>query len=399
MSQSIRVVVVDDSALMRRTITGLLEQDPGIRVVGAACDGREAIALVEELRPDVVTMDVRMPVMDGLATTEHLMAYCPTPILVLTASLGDLDLDISFKMLGAGALEIFEKPNGNNPQAFERAAHELIRRIKVLARVKVVTHLRGRRKAFVMPDPLAEQKPALPPTPTRPPDRSGARQPATARPQRAAPQPVPVAEPPNPCLFPLIVIGASTGGPRVVYQILAGLPRDLAAAVLVVQHIATGFSAGMAEWLSRDSALPVALAREGHVIRPGQVLIAPDRRDLLITRAGKVHLSENPLLIQRPAIDIAMQAAAEVFGPRAIGVLLTGMGRDGAYGMLTIRRAQGYTIAQDEASSAIFGMPRAAIQLGAAEEVLPPAQITTRLVELVADFKRANGGQPGKDGL
>lgn len=394
--------MVDDSALMRRVIAELLEQDPVIRVVGTARNGREAIALVEELRPDVVTMDVRMPVMDGLATTEHLMAYCPTPILVLTASLANHDVDITFKMLDAGALEIFEKPGGSNAQALERAGHELIRRVKVLARVKVVTHLRGRRKGGSVAEPHAarrrHQTPAAPPI-----QQPG----ASALPRRhahsdrmtgpASQQAAQTTQPRGCCDFPLIVIGASTGGPRVVYQILSELPGDLTAAVLVVQHIAAGFSGGMAEWLSRESALPVSLATEGHVIRQGQVLVAPDRRDLLITRQGAVHLSDNPLLIQRPAIDIAMQAAAEVFGPHAIGVLLTGMGRDGAYGMLTIRRARGHTIAQDEASSAIFGMPRAAIQLGAAEEVLPPARIATRLVELVADFKR--GGQPCRDGL
>jgi two-component system chemotaxis response regulator CheB len=182
----------------------------------------------------------------------------------------------------------------------------------------------------------------------------------------------------------------------VVYQLLAGLPADLPAAVLVVQHIAEGFSAGMAEWLAHASALPVVLAREGRPLRPGEVLIAPDQRDLLITREFTTHLSENPLLIQRPSIDISMQAAAEVFGPRAIGVLLTGMGRDGAYGMLTIRRANGYTIAQDEATSTIFGMPRAAIQLGAANEVLPASQIAARLVALINDLSRAAVVPSGK---
>jgi two-component system chemotaxis response regulator CheB len=157
-----------------------------------------------------------------------------------------------------------------------------------------------------------------------------------------------------------------------------------------VQHIAAGFSLGMAEWLSSASALPVRLAVEGYTIRPGQVLVAPDQRDLLITPQGTVHLNENPLLIQRPAIDVTMQAAAEVFGAKAIGVLLTGMGRDGAYGMLTIRRSGGYTIAQDEASSAIFGMPRAAIQLGAAIEVLPSSQIAARLAEVLADGTASN---------
>src|SRR6266536_3929692 len=146
MSEPIRVVVVDDSALMRRVITELLEQDRMIRVVGTACNGREAIDVVQRLQPDIVTMDVRMPVMYGVATTEHLMAYCPTPILVLTASLASHEVDITFKMLGAGALEVIEKPSGSDAQALDRTGGALISRIKVLARVKVVTHLRGRRK-------------------------------------------------------------------------------------------------------------------------------------------------------------------------------------------------------------------------------------------------------------
>jgi two-component system chemotaxis response regulator CheB len=369
MSDSIRVVVVDDSALMRRVITSLLEQDPSIRVVGVASNGREAIEVVQRLRPDIVTMDVRMPVMDGVATTEHLMAYCPTPILVLTASLASHDVDITFRMLGAGALEVIEKPSGNDPLAMDRAARALIRRIKVLARVKVVTHLRGRRRSGDSAEPPKHLAPPRPPTAPR-------RSPAV--PERAG-----AAAPPNAPDMPLIVIGASTGGPRVVNQILAELPRDLPAAVLVVQHIAAGFSAGMAEWLAHSSKLPVRVACEGQPLQPNEVLIAPDQRDLLITPDGLVHLSENPLLIQRPSIDISMQAAAEIFGPRAIGVLLTGMGRDGAYGMLTIKRAQGYTIAQDEATSTIFGMPRAAAELDAACEVLPAAQIASRLAGLV----------------
>lgn len=390
MTQPIRVVVVDDSPLMRRVITELLQQDPAIRVVGAAGDGRAAIALVEDLRPDIVTMDVRMPVMDGLATTEHLMAYCPTPILVLTAPLADHEVDITFKMLGAGALEIFEKPSSTNPQALERAGHELIRRVKLLARVKVVTHLRGRRKSAGAAQPA--------PAPTKRSNDEASRRSdagkAPADPARASG--IAGLRAIERRDFPLIVIGASTGGPRIVQQILAGLPGDLDAGVLVVQHIAAGFSIGMVEWLAHSSKLPVRLAVEGYLIRPGETLVAPDMHDLLITSDGKIHLSDTPLLIQRPAIDIAMQAAAEVFGTRAIGVLLTGMGRDGAYGMLTIRRAQGYTIAQDEASSAIFGMPRAAIQINAVDEVLPPAQIAARLVELVVKLNRVGEPLPVK---
>ena len=387
MSQPIRVIVVDDSALMRRVITGLIEQDPSIRVVATARNGREAIELVQELRPDIVTMDVRMPVMDGLATTEHLMAYCPTPILVLTASLANHEVDITFKMLGAGALEVIEKPSGSDAQALDRTGRALIRRIKVLARVKVVTHLRGRRKppemvsttaVLVVPEQGDKET-------SRQTDKQNIKAPSLLVSQSPN---LPVSLSPGSGV-PLIVIGASTGGPRVVNQLLSSLPGDLRAAVLVVQHIAQGFSAGMAEWLANASRLPVKLAVEGQAIRVGEVLIAPDTRDLLITRERTIHLSDTPLLIQRPSIDISMQAAAEVFGARAIGVLLTGMGRDGAYGMLTIKRSNGYTIAQDEATSTIFGMPRAAIQLGAALEVLPTARIAPRLAELIKQLDLA----------
>lgn len=364
MSQPIRVVVVDDSRLMQRMITDLLQQDPAVIVVGTASNGRDAIELIERLRPDVVTMDVRMPVMDGLATTEHLMAYCPTPILVLTASLARHDIDITFKMLGAGALDVVEKPSGHDPRALARAGHDIVRRIKLLARVKVVTHLRGRRRSADVPPP---------PQPARP-SSAPVAQPAAhvARPSSADAD------------FAVIVLGASTGGPRVVQQILSDLPAGFRAAVFVVQHIAEGFSDGMAEWLAASCRLPVQVAREGLPIQPGMVLVAPSGSDLLLTRDRRIHLSHNSLLLQRPSVDVAMQAIADLFGSRVIGVLLTGMGRDGAYGMLTIRKAGGHTIAQDEASSAIFGMPRAAIALGSAAEVLPASRIASRLIELVS---------------
>jgi two-component system chemotaxis response regulator CheB len=262
----------------------------------------------------------------------------------------------------------------------DRTGRALIRRIKVLARVKVVTHLRGRRKPAEPVAVSANTANGRGDTATR---RHGDKVSLKETPRHSVAPPQRRSVTASASDVPLIVIGASTGGPRVVNDVLAALPGDLPAAVLVVQHIAQGFSAGMAEWLANASRLPVLLAHEGQAIRVGEVLIAPDARDLLITRERTVHLSENPLLIQRPSIDISMQAAAEVFGPRAIGVLLTGMGRDGAYGMLTIKRSNGYTIAQDEATSTIFGMPRAAIQLGAAREVLPAARIAARLVELI----------------
>ncbi len=374
MGASLRILIVDDSTLMRRVLRQLLESDPEIRVVGEAGDGRQALALVAELKPDLVILDVQMPVMDGVETTRQIMAYHPTPILVLTATLSNRDVDITFEMLGAGALDVMEKPLLGDPVAQERARRALVRKVRLLSRVRVVTHLRGRRKCRAQPQPV-----------------EGAEQAEPAWRQK------PVIEPQaQPDLCPVVVIGASTGGPRVVRQILTNLPADFPAAVILVQHIADGFSAGMVEWLAQSVPLRVLLATEGMVIRPGHVLVAPDRYDLLVQPDGTIHLSGLPLLIQRPAIDIVMQSVAAVCAERAVGVLLTGMGRDGAIGMLAIRRAGGYAIAQDGASCAIFGMPRAAIELGATDVVLPPQQIAAALCQRLAAGQCAQ--RPARNG-
>lgn len=363
MDTPLRILLVDDSALMRQLLRRLLVGEAWLQIVGEAVDGREALARVAELRPDLIILDVRMPVMDGLEATRQIMAYTPTPILVLTASLSSHEVDITFQMLGAGALDVMEKPRMGDQAAVEAARRALLRKVRLLARVKVVTHLRGRRPA---------------PAPRAP---AGAKGPSPLRGGLLAPAPPAHAAGGSP--FPVVVIGASTGGPRVIRQILCGLPRDFPAAILVVQHIAQGFSAGMAEWLAASAALPVALAHEGDELSPGRVLLAPDRYDLLVEPRGRLHLSGQPLLLQRPAVDIAMQSVAAVFGAATTGVLLTGMGRDGAIGMQAIRRAGGLTIAQDEGSCTIFGMPRAAIELGAAELVLPPAAIAAALAARV----------------
>lgn len=366
MGEPLRLLIVDDSALMRRVLRSIFESDPGIRVVGEAANGQEALQCVAALRPDVITMDVRMPLMDGVATTEHVMAYHPTPILVLTASLSSYDVDITFRMLGAGALDVMEKPSLNSPEAIARARRDLIRRVKLLSRVKVVTHLRGRRRS-VAPEEAPAHIPSAAPLPSK----------AAGRPAMALSTPAPTVG------YPIIVIGASTGGPRVVRQILSGLSHSFRAAVIVVQHIAEGFSSGMVEWLNATSTIPVALAHQGDSLLSCRVLVAPDRANLLITSEQKVHLSNKPLLLQLPSVDVTMQAVAEVYKARSLGVLLTGMGRDGAIGMKSIKRAGGYTIAQDEASCTIFGMPRAAIELNAADEVLPPDKIIEALYRRV----------------
>jgi two-component system chemotaxis response regulator CheB len=409
MHEQLRILIVDDSALVRRVLRELLESDPEICVVGEAANGREALLRAAELRPDVITMDVRMPVMDGLETTEQLMAYNPTPVLAITTLYSRDDVDISFKMLGSGALEVMEKPDLSDQGALERARRELIRRVKLLSRVRVVTHLRGRRRpdaessgeaeawrvkrsrkplppesstpavskpaVSLPPEKSFEELKSVTPSPYRfplytPGSTSGVAAPAR---QREPDKPVSSSRLTK-AAFPLVVIGASTGGPRVIQQILKALPRSFGAALLVVQHIAEGFSEGMVEWLSSSCALPVRMAQEGDTIALDTVLVAPDGFHLFVQEKGVVHLDDQPML-QRPSVDITMQTAAEVFGAWTIGVLLTGMGRDGAVGMQTIHLAGGYTIAQDEASCSIYGMPRAAVELNVVDEIASPEAI------------------------
>jgi two-component system, chemotaxis family, protein-glutamate methylesterase/glutaminase len=432
---------------MRRALTALLASDPEIEVVGTARDGQAAIEQVATLRPDVITMDVRMPVMDGLQTTEHIMAYYPTPILVLTASLSRFDIDITFRMLGLGALDVMEKPSSDDPGGLEQARAGLIKRIKILSRVRVVTHLRGRRRSvqdtpsalnsnpaqqrargsrpLATSDmvrrsrgsrslansetarklygsrPLANSETARRLRGSRP---LGAQPAEPARPSAAnpaAPTPAPAASSaaPKPMLKApatsryssigaanrLIVIGASTGGPRVVQQILHHLPANLPAAVLLVQHIADGFTRGMVDWLAASTPMPVQLAQSGDVALPGRIFVAPDNMHLLIDRDGVLSISSQPALLQRPSVDVTMQRAAEAYGPRCIGVLLTGMGRDGALGMAAIHQQGGYTIAQNAESCIVFGMPRAAIEARVVDEVLTPESIAGRLQVLVRE--------------
>lgn len=375
MNEPLRILIVDDSALMRRLLRVLLESDPALRVVGEAANGRIALEQTAVVRPDVIIMDVRMPVMDGLQTTEQLMAYHPTPILALTASLSHYDVNITFKMLEAGALDVMEKPALDDLGAVDQARRDLIRRIKLLARVRVVTHLRGRRRIDHATDTVAQLRQSVGDV-------------AVARKEGS---PIGTIGHITSPAHPIVVIGASTGGPRVVRQILAQCSAPFSAAIIVVQHIAEGFSAGLVEWLQGSCALPVRLSAEHDNLLAGVVYIAPDSYDLLVRPGGRVHLSDRRVQLQRPAIDIAMQSAAEVFGERTIGILLTGMGRDGAVGLRAIKEAGGFTIAQDEASCAIYGMPKAAVDLGAVDTVLTPDEICVAIRQRCEHMAKHHG--------
>lgn len=349
--KALRVLVVDDSPVARAVLRSILEDEGGMEVVGLARNGWEAVQMAARLRPDVITMDVRMPQMDGYEATQQIMAYQPTPILIVTASLAKQDVDFSFRMLEAGALDILEKPSGDDARALHAQAQALVERVRLLSRVRVITHLRGRRRAG-RPAPLA--------------------------PVTIAPSPVPRDGPPR-----LVVIGASTGGPRALQRVLAGLPSSFPAPILVVQHIARGFTQGLAEWLGGETRHRVAVARNGEGLEAGRVYIAPEGWHLLPDKAA-LRLSDSPRTSPMPSVDVTMQATARIFGSRAVGVLLTGMGSDGAEGLLAIRRAGGRTIAQDQATCTIYGMPRVAVEIGAAQQVLPLEEIPGAIQQAVS---------------
>lgn len=340
----IRVLVAEDSAVTREYLVHLLGQDPALQVVGTARDGLEALEQADRLRPDVIVMDVHMPRMNGYEATRQIMARVPAPIVMVTASLSRDEAGVAFEAIRAGALTVVEKPGGPEHPDRAESARRLVETVKLMAEVKVVRRWPRRER------PIA---PALPPV----------------RPDRG---------------IRLIAMGASTGGPAAVAEILGGLPGDLAAPVLVVQHIAPGFVAGLAGWLGQATRLGVKVADPAEAVRPGTVYLAPDGSQMGITPDGRIRLmkeaAEDGFC---PSASHLFQSVADAYGRSAIGILLTGMGRDGVAGLRRLREAGGVTIAQNEETSIVFGMPGEAIRVGAAEYVLSPERIAGAIRSLV----------------
>ncbi|HLK40793.1 MAG TPA: chemotaxis-specific protein-glutamate methyltransferase CheB [Polyangiaceae bacterium] len=347
----IRVLVVEDSLTVRKRLVAILKSDPEIDVIAEAVDGKAAIELCDQYRPDVVTMDMMLPVMTGLAATEYIMAHFPTPILIVSASTNRGELFRTYDALAAGALDVLEKPIGDDRD--DGWGSKFLATVKLVSRIKVITHLRAKLSG----------------APRRPPSD-------------------PVRETPA---FRAIAMGASTGGPAALRQILRALPPDFPLPILLVMHIAEPFGAAFAEWLDGTSPLPVAFAADGDPVPPvgqARVLLAPPDHHVVV-RHGAVGLTRDPERHScRPSVDILFESVADDLGPRAIGCLLTGMGRDGADGLLKMRRAGGTCLAQDEASSVVYGMPREAARLGAAQRVLSLDDIGGALVRLARGAAR-----------
>lgn len=336
----IRVLVVDDSPTARALIVAFLSSDPDVLVVGEAADGFEALAAARQLRPDVITMDVHMPRLDGFGATKQIMVEVPVPVVIVT-SLSLPDVEAALHALGVGAVAAVMKPARADGADFDKHRRELIESVKAMADVKVVRHL-----------------------------RPGPRKGRTASRARAA-------------SIQVMALAASTGGPPVLQQILSRLPRDFGASILVVQHIAKGFVDGLARWLSSTSALPVVVASDGDRLRPGVVYLAPDEAHLGLDGAMRATLSTSaPVGGFRPSATILFESLAKTLGPHALGVILTGMGDDGVAGLGALQAAGGETIAQDEASCLVYGMPGAAVRAGVVSRVLKPGDLADYLTQV-----------------
>ncbi|MET0413768.1 MAG: chemotaxis-specific protein-glutamate methyltransferase CheB [Polyangiaceae bacterium] len=348
-----RVLVVEDSATVRGRLREVLTSDPEIELVAEAQDGKRAIELCEVLRPDVVTMDMMLPVMSGLAATEYIMAHCPTPILIVSASVNRGELFKTYEALAAGAVDVLEKPRGDEPDgSWER---NFLSTVKLVSRIRVITHprarLRGMDPLLAAPAPLAHD--AVPDLAAR----NGAA---------------------------LVAIGASTGGPGAIVDILRALPKDFALPILFVLHISEPFGSAFADWLDGQTNRRVAYAREGELVSAaaGRVLMAPPDRHMVV-QGGRVHINRDPERHScRPSVDVLFESLAREYGSSAVACLLTGMGRDGAAGMLALRKGGAFTIAQDEASCVVYGMPREAVLLNAVTRVLPLNQIAAALARV-----------------
>jgi len=344
---TIDVLVVDDSPLMRRIITNLLESDPGIRVVSTATDGQEAIEKVKTLRPDVVTLDIEMPRMNGLQALQQIMQRTPTPIVMLS---GVKEAGAAVRALELGAVEFVAKPSGTISIDLYKVRDELVAKVKLATLVKLDLAAATKTGPLI---PLATSS-----------------RPVSGRSR-------------------MLVIGASTGGPRALGHLLRRLPADLPAGVLIVQHMPASFTASFAQRLNQRSPLHVEEAQDGQEIRIGSAYVAPGGIHMAVEKErGRaiIRLQDTPPVNSvRPSADVTMISVARLSGPCSMGVVLTGMGSDGAEGLAQIKAAGGLTLAQDKESSAIFGMPKAAIERGVVDGVLPLSKIPRAIVTALAE--------------
>jgi len=349
----IRLLLVEDSAVQREFISFVLEEDGGFEIVGTAVDGEDGVTQAAALHPDVILMDCQMPKLDGVGATRIIMETAPVPIVLMTAS--PVESEFTFDAIKNGALAVVSKPPAFGAPTFDRMAGQLVRTVKLMSEVKVVRRWPARK-------PLRSVEIAAPP--------------ATA--------------PGTPQHVHIVGLVGSTGAPGVIAEILTAVGPKTNATFLIVQHMSEGFIAGFAAWLTARTGIPAELAVDGILTQPGRAYIAPDGSHMGIAAHGRIALSTEPEDDGfRPSGNYLFRSIARTYGKNALGVLLTGMGRDGASGLLEMQRAGALTVAQDEESSVVFGMPGEAVRLGAAGRVLPPDDIARFIAECTTDESEA----------
>jgi two-component system chemotaxis response regulator CheB len=341
--EMIKVLIVDDSPSVQHLLKHILQSDPRIRITGTASNGMEALKLIGEKRPDIITMDMSMPVMDGEETIRKIMETDPIPIVVITSSISAKVITHSYRALTAGALTVIEKPVGVHHPEYQKISAEILRNITSLAFTKLV-----KRKSLI--------------TGEKPP------QPAELLLSANLKEPLP----------PIhhVAIGASTGGPPLIQAILRSLPGDFCTPIYLVQHISDGFLKGFVNWLCSTTMKRIVIAEESMLPGPGVVYIPPNGYEMGLSADGRVHLTKaDDKTFPCPSVSFLFESLARNFGKSSMGILLTGMGKDGASGLKMMREAGSITVAQDEESSVIYGMPGEAVKIGAAAHVLSPGEI------------------------
>lgn len=357
----IRILVADDSATSRALLVSVLSSEPDFQVVGEATNGQEAVEMAERLAPDLITMDVQMPVMDGLEATKQIMVRSPRPIIIVSYTARDDEVQLSLEATRSGALMVLPKPDGPLSPRHGADRRQLVSMARAMSQVKVV------RRHGAAAHAVSGNTPS---------SRPAAQLPVATRPNRPT------------AAIRLVAIAASTGGPAAIQSILSALPRSFPVPILVVQHISHGFTSGLAHWLGGDSALTVKIAELGEHAAPGSVYLAPDDRHIgcRVDTGGTIRVSLDPapkIGAFRPSASYLFQSCGEALGTGLLSVILTGMGDDGVAGLRIARARGSYVIAQDEASSVIFGMPREAQRAGVVDAVVSLDSMARRIAESV----------------
>ena len=369
----IRVLIADDSAFMRKVLHSILLAEPGFEVAGEARDGREAVSQSEALKPDVITMDINMPHVDGLQATEQIMSTNPRPIVVVSSESKE-GAEITLKALQLGAIDFVAKPNSGVDLDMSSVRDELVRKLRVAAKVRVVRTASRTKVGHEVANSAPRTEPGVTPGPKTESIRAAVPAKSNGK-------------------FPLVVIAASTGGPATLMKFLPAFPREFPGALLIVQHMPGAFTAQFSQQLSDTCAIRVKEAEAGEILALGTAYICPGSHHMRVSATGRVTLDDGPRILgYRPCADVTLESAAEYAGPLSIGVVMTGMGNDGVRGAQVMKSAGGYIIAQDESTSVIFGMNAEAIRNGVVDQVLPIENIFNAIEKRVLLVHGAKAG-------